>query len=346
IAPEVAAAMAQAGQDYINIDDLQLAVGREIAAAIGAEDAMVTTGAAAGIVLMVAACIAGDDLTRVQSLPDPLDAPNEIVIQAGHQVNFGAPVNQMIALGGGRVRAVGAVNGVREEHLRGAFGPRTAAFLFIQSHHTVQKGMLSLQECIRVCREHGVRVIVDAAAEENLSLYPSLDVDLVTFSGGKAIEGPASGIVAGRAQLVEACRVQRHGIGRPMKVGKEVVVGLYEAVSRYGSLDMRAERERQSEIVDEMMAGFGACPGAHPTRLEEEAGRGIERAGLQLDREEASELMRFLQVGNPPIYPRSHLLNLGIVAFDPRPLTMADASIIVERVREFYSRGSADRAAS
>jgi D-glucosaminate-6-phosphate ammonia-lyase len=337
ISAEVAAAMGQAGQEYIDIDALQLAVGSGIARQIGADDAMVTTGAATGIALMVAAVVAGDDLTRIQALPDPLDAPREIVIQAGHQVNFGAPVNQMVALGGGRVRPIGQVNAVRPEHLTGALGPHTAAFLFVQSHHAVQKGMLPLEECLRICHAHGVPVLVDAAAEEDVCRYPALGVDLVTYSGGKAIEGPTSGIVAGRADLVAACRAQRHGIGRPMKVGKETLAGLCTALTRYLERDQAAERDRQAAIVERLLAGFAACPGARTTHLTDEAGRGIERAGLHLTRETATELVHFLASGQPAIYPRTHLLNLGIVAFDPRPLTLEDAEIVIRRVAEYFA---------
>lgn len=338
IDPEVAQSMIRAGQDYINMDELQLAAGRGIAHLIGAEDAMVTTGAAAGISLMVAAVVAGDDLTRIQALPDPRDAPNEILIQAGHQVNFGAPVNQMIALGGGCPRAVGSVNGVDEQHLVGAFGSHTAGFLFIQSHHSVQKGMLSLDRCIALCQEHGVPVLVDAAAEEDLQRFTQSGADLITFSGGKAIEGPTSGIVAGRAELVASCRAQRVGIGRPMKVGKEVIVGIYQAVTRYLERDATAERDRQAEIVDQLLAGFAECQGARPTRLSDEAGRGIARAGIELSQADAMKLVDFLREGNPPIHPRSHLLNLGIVAFDPRPLDADDVAVIVRRVKEFFSK--------
>src|SRR5215213_4157394 len=101
LSDEVLAAMAAASQSYVEIEQLQRAVGSKIAALIGAPDAMVTTGAAAGIALMVAAVVAGSDLTRVQALPDALGHPNEIVIQAGHQVNFGAEVTQMMRLAGG-----------------------------------------------------------------------------------------------------------------------------------------------------------------------------------------------------------------------------------------------------
>ena len=328
-------AMATAAGSYVEIDLLQRAVGREIARLIGADDAMVTTGAAAGISLMVAACITGTDRVRVQALPDPLDAPSDILIQAGHQVDFGAQVTQLIRLAGGRPVAVGAVNSVGADQLVSAIGPRTAAFLFIQSHHTVQKGMLSLERCIEICADPQVPVLIDAAAEEDLTRFTSSGADLVTFSGGKAIGGPTSGIVAGRTELVEACRAQSIGIGRPMKVGKEGLLGLLAAVAEYMGRDLKAERRRCSEIIDRLLVGFEGC--GVTRRLTDEAGRGIERAAIVIDSVAAAELVRFLQDGSPPIHPRTHLVNTGIVAFDPRPLQEADIPIVVERVRSFFS---------
>lgn len=334
LSAEVLAAMETAGASYVEIDELQRAVGREIARLVDAEDAMVTTGAAAGIALMVAACIAGADLTRVQALPDPLDAPNEVLIQAGHQVNFGAQVTQLIRMAGGKPVPLGAVNSVSEAHLTGAIGPRTAAFLFVQSHHSVQKGTLSLERCVALCAEKGVPVLIDAAAEEDLTRFVTSGADLVTFSGGKAIGGPTSGIVAGRADLVEACRAQNAGIGRPMKVGKEGLVGLYAALSTYVRRDVEAERRHCSAIVDRLLAGFDGC--VKTQRLADEAGRGIERAGIVLDPQRAAELVTFLRDGSPPIYPRGHLLNLGIVAFDPRPMADDDVETVVQRVKAFF----------
>lgn len=334
LSAEVLDAMATAGAGYVEIDALQRAVGEEVARLIGPEAAMVTTGAAAGIALMVAACVAGTDLTRVQALPDPLNAPDEVIIQAGHQVNFGAQVTQLIRLAGGKPVPIGAVNGVSEAHLSGAFGPQTAAFLFVQSHHSVQKGMLSLGRCIAICKERGVPVLVDAAAEEDLTRFVTSGTDLVTFSGGKAIGGPTSGIVAGRADLVEACRAQNVGIGRPMKVGKEGLLGLAAALSAYVQRDVDSEHKRCSAIVDRLLAGFDGYAGTR--RLADEAGRGIERAGVVLEPQRAADLVTFLRAGSPPIYPREHLLNLGIVAFDPRPLADGDVDTVIQRVRAYF----------
>lgn len=335
LSDSVLQAMTTAGVDYMEIDQLQRAVGGEIARLIGAEDAMVTSGAAAGIALMVAATIAGSDLTRIQALPDPRDAPNEILIQAGHQVNFGANVTQLIRMAGGNPVPLGSVNAVQSSHLTGAIGPLTAAFLFVQSHHTVHKGMLPLARCIELCAEHQVPVLIDAAAEEDLARFTGSGADLVTFSGGKAIGGPTSGIVAGRADLVEACRAQSQGIGRPMKVGKEGLLGLYAAVSDYVHRDQEAEHHRYSEMVSKLMSELeGHCT---LQRLTDEAGRGIERVGIVDTPQRAAELVEFLQNGTPSIHPRTHLVNTGIVALDPRPLKESDVELVARRVREFYA---------
>lgn len=334
LSEDVLAAMATAGSSYIEIDQMKRAVGREIATLLGAEDAMVTTGAAAGVALMVAACITGAELTRIQALPDALDRPNEILMQAGHQVNFGADVVQLVRMAGGRPRPIGAVNSVSAAHLTGALGPQVAALLYVQSHHTVHKGMLSLAQCVDLCQAHGVPVLIDAAAEEDLTHFVSSGAALVTFSGGKAIGGPTSGIVAGRRELVEACRAQDAGIGRPMKIGKEALAGLYTALQAYMQRDQVAEQQRCTALVDELLAGF--APIVKTERLADEAGRGIERAAVVLDPAQAQALIAFLRTGRPPIHPRTHLASQGIVAFDPRPLADGDVAMIIERVRAFF----------
>ena len=341
VTAEVGDAMSVAGQRQVEIAELQRAAGQAIAQSLGTEDAMVTAGAAAGIAIMVAALVAGTDPVRVEALPDPGDAPNEILIQAGHLVNFGAPVKQMIAMGGGKAVSVGSVNQVHPAHLGAVTAGRTAGALFVQSHHAVQKGMLPLVDFIDVCQDLGTPVLLDAAAEEDLCRFAQSGVDLVTFSGGKAIGGPSSGIIAGRADLIAACRAQLSGIGRPMKVGKESIVGLVTALDAYMHRDVAEARVREQEIVDYLRTELGKIPGVTTRELEDEAGRGIHRAAIQLDASRAAQLSLFLRHGNPAIYPRGHLINVGLVAFDPRPLTLHDASVIVERVRTFFENDPA-----
>lgn len=345
LAPEVAAAMAAASQHYVRLGDLATRAGELIADYTGAEAACVTTGAAAGIAVMTAACVAGTDPARIEMLPDAPDERNEILVQIGHLVSFGAPVAQMIRLGGGRARPVGWANGVEPVHLASAIGLRTAAFLYVQSHHTVHKGMLGLKTCLEICRARDIPVLVDAAAEEDLRAYVALGVDAVTYSGGKAFGGPTSGFIAGRRALVEACRAQERGIGRPMKVGKEAIVGLLTALGQYVARDeatAQAEIDRQRRLVEMIGDGLRELPGVTAMTLPDEAGRAIVRAGVSVEAGAAGatarELAAALASGDPPIYVRGHLLGEGTLTIDPRPIDERDARIIVDRIRQFFEK--------
>ena len=59
-------------------------------------------------------------------------------------------------------------------------------------------------------------------------------MDAVAYSGGKCLRGPqASGLILGRKDLLQAAFLHgapHHSLGRPMKVGKEEIMGLLAAV--------------------------------------------------------------------------------------------------------------------
>src|SRR5690349_2835374 len=74
----VARAMAEAATVCVPMEELQEAAGRVIADATGAEAGFVTSGAAAGLTLAAAACLAGMDVARMDRLPDTTGMPNEI----------------------------------------------------------------------------------------------------------------------------------------------------------------------------------------------------------------------------------------------------------------------------
>lgn len=57
----------------------------------------------------------------------------------GHNVQYGAPVETMIYLGGGKLVEVGYANEGKAEHIEDAIGENTAAILYVKSHHAVQK---------------------------------------------------------------------------------------------------------------------------------------------------------------------------------------------------------------
>src|SRR5215216_5115083 len=85
MAPEVLAAMAEAAAAFVAIDELQERVGAVIAEVTGADAGYVVAGAAAGLALSAAACVAGLDVVKMDRLPDTTGMKDEIVVQRGHR---------------------------------------------------------------------------------------------------------------------------------------------------------------------------------------------------------------------------------------------------------------------
>ncbi len=251
--PEVVEAMAAASRHFVNMDELHLAAGRRLAELVGVDAAHVCNGAAAGIALMAAACMAGADPNRIAQLPDTTGMKHHFVIQRAHR----NPFDQALRQAGGVFIEVGP--GAAE--LEAALSGPVAAVYYTLSWFCFGKA-LPLPEAARLAHAAGVPLILDAAAQVppvgNLSRFLEQGADLVTFSGGKAIRGPqASGLILGRADLVEACRLNDNphsGIGRPMKAGKEEIVGLVRAVELYVARDHERDAEtwerRVAYIVD------------------------------------------------------------------------------------------------
>src|SRR4029450_1152055 len=78
--PEVLEAMLEAAKTFVHLDDLQRAVGGDRAEITSNEAAYVATGAAAGLVLATAACVAGSDPAAIAPLPDTRGLKNADII--------------------------------------------------------------------------------------------------------------------------------------------------------------------------------------------------------------------------------------------------------------------------
>ena len=320
----VAQAQAAAAQAHVDLVALRLAAGERIAAVTGAEAACVTSGAAAGIAISVAAVLTGGDLARVRRLPE-VEGPDEVLLQAGHDVDFGALVTQMVRLAGGRPVVFGSKDVVTEADLTVALSERTAAILFVKSHHCIQRARLPLGAMVG----RGIPVLVDAAAEADLGSYIAGGADLVTYSGGKAIGGPTCGFIAGRASMIEACELQDRGIARTMKVGKEQIAGLLTALDEY------SRPEAGSDVLDALYAGL--APFADVRIVPDRAGRQIRRVGLDLPAAQLRELVAYLRDGRPSIRTRNHQIGEGYVLFDPREMRLEQVPAVVARVRAFFA---------
>ena len=261
--PEVTAAMVEAAKAFVVIDELNAKVGERIAEVTGAEEGYVTSGAAAGMVLAAAACIAGTDPERIRRLPDSAGMRNEIVLHRAHRLNY----DQMYRVGGGTLVEIGMPHGTEPWELEQAIGERTAAVAYHDSPY-VGPGALDFATVVAVAHARGVPVIVDAASSlppvDHLRRWIRQGADLVIYSGGKGIRGPQdTGLLAGRADLIAAARANGSpyaGVGRGMKVSKEAMVGLWVALDLFLRTDHEADfaaRMRQAERIVEGLARRG-----------------------------------------------------------------------------------------
>ncbi|WP_426767330.1 DgaE family pyridoxal phosphate-dependent ammonia lyase [Erwinia aphidicola] len=326
---------------YFEMKDLVSKTGAYIAGLLGCEAAVVVSCASAGIAQSVAAVIVKDNDWLLENLhAAPLMVPHDIVLPKGHNVNYGAPVGTMVALGGGKLVEAGYANECSPQQLSAAITPQTAAIMYIKSHHSVQKSHLSVEQAAVVAREHGVPLIVDAAAEEDLQAYYGFGADLVIYSGAKAIEGPTSGLVIGKAQYVEWVKRQSNGIGRAMKVGKEGILGLTQAIENY----LRVEKTTGAQMVEKMtpfIDSLNQLAGIQARTVWDAAGRDIARAEIHFDEavigRTTGEVVQALKTGAIAIYFRGYKANEGIVEVDVRSVSAEQLHTIFICIRDLLT---------
>ncbi len=318
--PEAVAAMAAIAPHFVEMGELHKTAGAAIAEATGAEAGTVTASTAAGIAVSVAACMTGADLGRIEQLPDTTGLKNEVVIQLGHMVNFGHPVEQDIRIAGAVVRTVGQATDTRAYQLEHALGPNIAAALYVVSHHTARFGMISLREFCEICHDQGVPVIVDAASEYDLKGFLLAGADLVIHSGHKFLGGPTSGMVAGRKDLIRAVYLQNYGIGRPMKAAKESICGLMAALRAWSRRDHEAKRAREREILKLWEEGLKNLPGIRAEIVPDPTANPLRRLRVHVGaaaRISAWELAAALADGDPPVIVRDEYVDIGDFELDP-----------------------------
>ena len=339
-------AMREASCSSVDIGELQVSAGRTIARATGAEAGLVTSGAAAGLTLAAAACIAGFDAAKMSRLPDTRGMRNEILIPRTHRNAYDHALRAAGAVLidiGHNDRGTGAgLRGLETWEIDAAITPATVAFAFTATPSTTA----DLPKIVEAARTHGLKVIVDAAAQlppaTNLRAFIGAGADLVVFSGGKAIGGPqASGILAGKRDLIASALLQQldldvdparwiapeivdrdrvpwpphHGIGRAFKVGKEEIVGLIVALERFVARD---------EI--DYVAGLRRRLEAIAARLPDRRTRIVDGRVpvLEVETGDAPAAVARLLADDPPIHVGERDLGKNILAVDLQAVAADD----------------------
>jgi len=338
VSAKVVEAMADILPKFVDMVELQRDACRMIQRVIGSEAGFISACSAAGIAIGVAACMTGSDMAKVEQLPNTTGMKNEVLLQRGHSVWFGGSIPQMVRLPGAQVVEFGDATRTGTYQMEGAITDQTAAALYVVSHHTVQYGLIKLESFARVAHAHGIPVIVDAASESNMKVFFERGADLVCFSGHKFLAAPTSGIVAGRADLIEACLFHNyHGIGRSMKVGKESIVGATVALEHWDNLDHKALLKEQTQILDSFVKGLSGISGLTITLEPDPAESPITRLKVAVDTDsiglDAFGMAHELKQGDPSIFVRENeTADGGYFFLDPTVTTIEEASLVAPAI--------------
>ena len=334
--PQAVAAMAAIATEFVDMAELHRKASDVVAQATGAQAGFITASCASAITLSVAATMTGTRRLAIERLPDTTGLRDEVLVQTGHLVGYGASLQQSIAMTGAKVVTVGTVSMAQPYQLEEAITEETACAVFVVSHMTVQYAMLALEQVCAVCHAKGIAVIVDAASEYDLRGFLARGADLVVYSGHKFLGGPTSGIVAGRADLVHAAREQNRGIGRGMKVGKESIAGVMAAMQAWQTRDVVAIRARENSALALWQTALQNTDGLACERIEDPTGNPLQR--LRVRPQPASgwsarTLADALAQADPAVMVRDYQTDLGYFDLDPCNLHPGEERVVAQQLR-------------
>jgi L-seryl-tRNA(Ser) seleniumtransferase len=348
--PEVLAAMAEARQTCVDMRQLLDRAGEVIAHHTHAEAGYVVSGCAAALQVGAAAILTGDDPVKMAALPHTAGLMKRAFIarrfarrrdaRGQEYVHWGYA--QAVRGAGGEFVEVGGAAGVTRAAFTAAFGPETAGVYWVSDGADQD---LQLPEVIAIAHDHGVPVLVDAAntlpPAEHLYSFIEQDADLIAFSGGKGLRGPqGSGILAGRAELIRAARLEgapAQGIGRPLKVSKEEIIGLLTALEiwtgRDHAADLRDARRRTDDVVN-ALAGLPGIRAEH--RFPDHVGRPYPTVFIEIAPATGltgADVIARLLAGEPAVAVMDYS-DPQIIRVDVRILTDEQTAQVAARLRQ------------
>ncbi len=350
VLPEVRDAMASASLQFVDLFELQTAVGKRLAELSGAESGMVTSGSAGAMAAATAACMAGTDPEKIWQLPDTTGLKNEVVMLGGRSA-----FDSAVRLTGAKLVLVHDLT-----QLSAAIRDQTALV-----YTTWRDDRLS--RALSITKAANVPLLLDDAAGippfENLSRYSHMGVDLYCFSGGKGMRGPqCSGVLLGRKQLIDAALKNYNpyegSVCRAMKVGKEEIIGMLTAIETWRTIDLNALNREWKSRVDRIAKLVETVPGVTTQTYVPEDGNSYPTLKVLWDEQQfgltvaqCDELLRageprieVLTNSNPSLVPAVH--EGGDEKHKPPPnqleivsMTLADGEdlIVGRRLRQVLS---------
>jgi D-glucosaminate-6-phosphate ammonia-lyase len=229
--PSVRAAMEAASRNFVQYDELSDGIGKKLGELTQTPWGMVSSGCAAGLKHVTAACVTGGNPEKLIRIPDLTGLEKtEVVIPASSRNVYDHAIRNI---------GVKIITVSTKEEFEHALSAKTA-MIYVTSE---DQGLMPVEEIAKLAKARNIPLLVDAAAE-NLTI-PNIHLQrgatVVAYSGGKALCGPqCAGLLLGdKSILMSAWQASspHHGPGRDNKVGREEMIGMLAAVEAWVTLD-------------------------------------------------------------------------------------------------------------
>jgi L-seryl-tRNA(Ser) seleniumtransferase len=316
--------------------------GRLLAKLCGAEKAIVVNNCAASVMLVLAALADGKG----------------VAVSRGEMVEIGGGfrVPEVMEQSGARLVEVGTTNRTRRADYERALRNDPDVALVMKIHQSNYKIVGFTEEAsITDLVGLGVPVVGDIGSgllDASCPWLPSgppawlanepaakqtleAGANLITFSGDKILGGPQAGIIAGDADLVDACA--RHPLARALRPGGLVLRALQDVALTYlnrdyaalpfwamattpvADLRARAEKIGVGTVVDLMaVPGGGTLPGIE-----------IPSVGLAIE----GDHVEALRLGTDARHPIIARVREGVTELDLRTVNPDDDTIVEAALR-------------
>ena len=324
--PVVKEAMDRADAAYVNLPHLQEVVGKRIAEYCNVPSAYVTSGAGAALALAGAAFMAGNDDDLIQQLPDTSGMKGEMLIQKCQSYWY----DRCVEVSGAKLVEFGDELGAVESDLENAITEQTCGITWVANElspgtvvgNNIQTNPLSLEKVIEIAKKHGIYVLVDAAAQiyplDILGKYIRMGADAQVIAAKYMGASQSVGLALGTEEMIgkianqsftgyEGRRIR--GIGRPMKVDRQEIIGVTVAVNEWVTMNHEerlAEAEQQSNV---MLAPLQNIKGVKAEIINNIIGNQPFGVRLEIDENivgiSAAELVKKLQDLDTPIWTRN-----------------------------------------
>ena len=324
--PVVKEAMDRADAAYVNLPHLQEVVGKRIADYCNVPSAYVTSGAGAALALAGAAFMAGNDDDLIQQLPNTSGMKGEMLIQKCQRYWY----DRCIEVSGAKLVEFGDELGAVESDLENAITEQTCGITWVANElspgtvvgNNIQTNPLSLEKVIEIAKKHGIYVLVDAAAQiyplDILGKYIRMGADAQVIAAKYMGASQSVGLALGTEEMIgkianqsftgyEGRRIR--GIGRPMKVDRQEIIGVTVAVNEWVTMNHEerlAEAEQQSNV---MLAPLQNIKGVKAEIINNIIGNQPFGVRLEIDENivgiSAAELVEKLQDLDTPIWTRN-----------------------------------------